>query len=468
MDKNSDQSGRRPPIVTVLGHVDHGKTTLLDAIRKTNVALREAGGITQSIGASVIEAKNGQSITFIDTPGHAAFKNMRSRGANLADIAILVVAADDGAKPQTKEALEFIRDAKIPFIVAATKTDLPSASVEQVRGDLEKEGILFEGRGGDVPLVPLSAKKGEGINELLEMIILVSQIHEVKGEKEGILEAIVIETSKDKRGPLASVVIRNGTLKVGDDIAAETVKIKVRGLFDYQGKPTKEVGPGMPAQILGFKEFPPVGSRVGRAKEGALPVAKTAEKAVSQAEGSLPVVVKANSTGSLEVLLANLPKDTFVVTSGVGALSETDVFLAKAAGAKIYVFEASVPTPVKKLAETEGVKIEVFKVIYELFEKIEESIKAGVIEVLGSAEIIAVFPYENQRVAGCKVIRGSITKGTKVVLKRDEKILGDVKIQSIKKQKQDVNEVKQGEECGILFVPGFNFKIGDNLVALGK
>ena len=258
----------RPPIVTVLGHVDHGKTTLLDAIRKTSVVKKEAGGITQSIGASVVTTKAGlpaqvgKKITFIDTPGHAAFSSMRSRGAKVADIAILVVAANDGVKPQTREALKHILEAKIAYIVAITKIDLASAKIESARSGLEKIGVSFEGSGGQVPLVLVSGKTSQGVEELLEMINLVAEVNEVKGDSEGALEAVVIEVSKDRKGPLASVVVRNGTLKVTSEIAAGGETGKGRGIFDDRGKTVKQVLPGYPGQILGFSQLPPVGAKV--------------------------------------------------------------------------------------------------------------------------------------------------------------------------------------------------------------
>lgn len=226
-------STKRPPIVTVLGHVDHGKTSLLDFIRKTSVTKKEAGGITQSIGASVVQTKDGSTITFIDTPGHAAFSNMRSRGAKVADIAILVVAGNDGVMPQTKEALEMILASNIPFVVAATKSDLPGFSLEKVRGDLESQGVLFEGRGGDVPLISVSTVKGDGVDELLETIGLIAEVQGVAGDPNALLEAVIVETTKDQRGPAASLVVRNGTLKVGDEIVTENANAKVRGLFDW-------------------------------------------------------------------------------------------------------------------------------------------------------------------------------------------------------------------------------------------
>ena len=467
-----DKTGSlRPPIVVVLGHVDHGKTTLLDYIRRTNIAQKEAGGITQRIGSSVGITKEGKKITFIDTPGHAAFANMRSGGTKIADVAILVVAADDGVKPQTKEALEYIFSAQIPYIVAATKIDLPSASIDKVRSDLEKEQVLFEGRGGDVPLLAVSGKTGQGIEELLEMINLVSELHEIKGNPEGVLEGVVIETGKDRRGVIISIVVREGTLRVGDQIVTDTQKAKVRGIFDFNEKPVKIIGPGEPALILGFSEAPSVGSKIWRLNEKTL-IQKVDEKKklteIKLGEGQIATILKAKNAGSLEAIIANLPKEIVVLFSGVGDVNESDVFLAKSSKAKIFAFESKISGSVKKLAETEDIDIETFNIIYKLFERFDELIKKAQIEILGKAEIIASFPYENKRVAGCRVLTGKISKTDNLRLVRDEKELGQIKVLSIKKGKDNIDLVKQGEECGVLFTPQLDFKIGDVIISVRK
>lgn len=457
----------RPPIVTVLGHVDHGKTTLLDRVRKTTVATRETGGITQSIGASVVTIKENKKITFIDTPGHVAFSSMRSRGAKVADIAILVVAVDGGVKPQTKEALKHITEAKIPYIVAITKIDLPTADVNSVRGQLEKIGVLFEGRGGQVPQLAVSGKTGKGIETLLEMVVLVAEVNEIKADSQGDLEAVVIETSKDKRGPLVSVVVRNGTLSVAQEIVADGVPGKVRGLFDDKGKRIKQVIPGYPGQILGFGELPPVGSRVrflGEKKK----IQKEEERALEKevGEGQIPLIIKAQTKGSLEAILENLPEKAVVISFGVGEVNGSDIFLAKPAGAYILAFETKASSTAAKLAETEGVSIEKFDVIYKLFERIEELIKKSEKEILGRAEVLASFPYDDKKVAGCKVVSGRITKAKNLVLMRDKKELGEAKIVSMKKQKQAIGEAKEGEEFGVVLEPQLDFKIGDMLVSV--
>lgn len=464
----------RPPIVTILGHVDHGKTTLLDALRKTNVAGKEAGGITQSIGASVVVTKEGRKITFIDTPGHAAFTQMRSRGAKVCDIAILIVASDDGVKPQTKEAIELILKENMPFIVCLTKTDLPSSDPDTAIMQLEKEGIVFEGKGGNTPYLKVSAKKNEGLDALLEMVVLVSDMNEIKADPDGDLDAFVVETRRDRRGSLASFIVINGNLKVGEKILIDGVVTKIRGLFDYMDKPIKEVFPGEPALILGFEKMPAIGAKIGELKGDMLDVAKPKqiEHVVNKnnlAEVKLNLVIKAQTSGSLEALLANLPPGVGVILSGVGEVIEADIFAAKSTkNCRIFAFEVKVPQNILKLADNEGVDIEEFNIIYKLFERIEEILKEGEEEVLGEAEIIASFPYENRKVAGCKVLQGKIGKGDVLKIVRGEKLLGNVKATSMKKEKKDILEAKQGEEFGVILQPQLDFTIGDMLVSVRR
>jgi len=460
---------KRPPIVTVLGHVDHGKTTLLDAIRTTNVASREAGGITQSIGASRLVTPQGE-ITFIDTPGHAAFSQMRSRGARVADIAILVVAASEGPMPQTKEALSFIREAKIPLIIAFTKVDLANANIERVQGLLEAEGILFEGRGGDTPFVEIAAKEGKGIPELLEVIGLVAEVNDISADPEGPLNAVIIETNKDKAGNSASVIVRDGTLKVGNDIAADRLTARVRGMFSAAGKPVKEAFPGDPVVVLGFDDTPPVGAEVYRPIEGGIRASsKAAEKqAMPEGEDGIKVIIKTATSGALEALIPSLPEEVMVMKSGVGDVSEGDVFFAKASNATIFTFEAKAPGSVQKLAENEGVIIESYRVIYELIKRLEEIIESGQILILGYADIIASFPFDGKKVAGSKIKSGRIAKKDKLTLMRGATEAGTVRVTSIRKNKVEVQEVKEGEECGILFEPQLAFSPGDVLLSVKR
>lgn len=456
----------RPPIVVVLGHVDHGKTSLLDYIRKTSVTKKEAGGITQSIGASVTKTHDGKDITFIDTPGHALFSAMRSRGVNFADIAILVVAADDGVQPQTLEAVKLLQESKIPFIVAITKIDLVTANVENVLQQLEKERVYFEKRGGDISYIGVSSKTGSGINELLDLISLVSELTGTKGNAEGLLEGYVLETAKDKRGLLSSLVIKNGKIKVGDIIFASSVKAKIKGLFDAEQKPVKEISAGYPAQILGFSDLPEVGSRItSKPVEKPIPLR---QDFAGRAELKIKIYLKARTAGSLEALLANIPAGVQVIGSGVGDLIESDIFLAKAAGAEIFLFEAKFASLIRKLAEMEGVKIERFEIVYDLIERLKELLDVDKEIILGEAQIIASFPFDKRKVAGVKVSQGKIKKSDKLKLTRNTKDVGFVKIISLRKQKDEVPELKQGEEGGILFEPQLDFQIADMLLSVSN
>lgn len=456
----------RPPIVTVLGHVDHGKTSLLDAVRKTSVAAREAGGITQGIGASQVETPEGK-ITFVDTPGHAAFSKMRARGAKVADIAILVVAADDGMMPQTREALKYILENKIPFIVAFTKVDLPTANIERVRGQLEAEQVFFEGRGGQTPAVEVSSKTGQGIDELLEMIHLVAGVSEFTADSESPLLASVIETNKDKRGTIVSVVVKEGTLKVGDEISTSGFLAKVKGLFDEKNKPTKAAFPGDPVAILGFTDVPEVGSDV--IAKGGASTSKSGEtsavKRLKVGKEQLGIVLKAQTAGALEAIAAMLPEDAIVLHSSVGDITESDVFFAKTSGAIIVAFEAKPSGAVQKLAETDAVEIATFRIIYELGEFVAKKIEEVKSTVLGKAEILAEFPFNRTRVAGSKVIEGRIKKNDAILVMRGEKQIAQTKVVSLRRGKNDLDEAKVGEECGIILSPLPDFEKNDILVA---
>lgn len=454
----------RQPIVTVLGHVDHGKTTLLDAIRQTSVQAREAGGITQAIGASVATTKDGKKITFIDTPGHAAFSDMRSRGSKLADIAILVLDASDGVKPQTKEALEHIKKAEIPFIVVITKIDLKTSSVDARLAELEKEEIMFEGRGGQTPYLEVSAKEKKGLTELLDLIILLSEVNEISSDEEADLKAVVIENKKDQTGNFVSVVVRDGTLKKGDKIYAEGVVGKARGLFDGGGKSVEKVLPGEPIRILGFDGLPPVGAIVTNKEPEQIEEERI--KPVSFDKTKIPLCIKAATAGALEALLSSIPSEFAVVSSGVGNVTESDVLNAKANNTRIMAFESKVPASVAKLAEMDKVKVDTFTIIYELLQKLDEIVKKGQVEVLGKAEIVDEFPFSKLRVAGCKMISGKISKTSDLRLMRKKVELGKIKAKSLKKQKTEVESVGQGEEFGILFVPQLDFEKGDVVLSV--
>lgn len=459
----------RPPIVVVLGHVDHGKTSLLDAIRKTGVAAREAGGITQAIGASVVETPEGRTITFIDTPGHAAFTKMRGRGANVADIAILVVALDDGVQPQTKEALDIIRGSKIPFIVAGTKSDVAGVTHEKLLGELEKEEVYFEGRGGDTPFVAVSAKNNDGLDHLLELISLLAEVAELSGDPGLPLEAAVIESGKDKMGPKASVIVRNGSIKVGDIIYAENLECKVRALIDDKGVQIQSVAPGYPAQVFGFTEAPPVGAKVSSKitepekveiqKRGAFDLRRLKDD-------EIPVIIKAGNLGALEAILNSLPPKVVVVGSGVGDVTSSEVIAAKTGNARIFAFESKIPADVVRLADAEKIKTERFSIIYELLERVDEILKKGKVEIVGEAEILASFPFNNKKVAGCKVKTGRIAKGDSLIILRQGKEIGKARASSLRKQKQEVVSVGQSEEFGVILEPQVNFAVGDTLASV--
>ncbi|HCR35513.1 hypothetical protein A2130_02810 [Candidatus Woesebacteria bacterium GWC2_33_12] len=463
---------KRQPIVTVLGHVDHGKTSLLDALRNSNVTSGEAGGITQSIGASIVNTKDGHRITFIDTPGHALFSGMRARGSKLADIALLIVDGSDGVKPQSKEAIAHINTAGTPFIVVITKTDLPAASVDETLSGLEKEGIYFEGRGGQTPYIGVSAKKKEKLTDLLDLISLLADVNNIEADSDADLEAFVIETNKDKGGNMVSLVVRNGKLKIGDEIFSEKAKGKVKGLFDYQNKPVKEILPGEPAKVLGFESLPEVGALVtGQVSSIKYQVSSetmdsTPKRQIDKTK--IPLYLKANSAGSLEALVASIPQEFAVLESSVGDVTESDVLNAKANNALIFVFESKIPGSVKKLAEMDKVKVERFDIIYELLQRLDEIVRSGLRETLGKAEIVTSFPFNGKRVAGSKVLMGRIEKTSDLRLMRGDVELGKITATSIKKQKQEVSGVSQGEEFGIFFHPQLDFQIGDVIIAVGK
>ncbi len=480
MDK---QDFSRPPIVVILGHVDHGKTSLLDKIRKTNVVVREAGGITQSIGAWQAKTSKGEKITFIDTPGHETFGKMRARGAKIADIAILVVAADDGVMPQTIESLQYIKEAQIPFLVAITKVDLKNADPGRVKSQLADNGVNLEGRGGDVVAVEVSSVTGKGIEDLLEMITLVSQMHEIKGSPGDDLQAPIIETLMHyRRGPVIRAVVRAGTLNVGDTIGSEGYSAKVRGLFNEIQKPITNANVGMPVEILGFSILPPVGavltqrSPQGKQAQDSVVTTSVPER-LAREVGGLPIILKTDTTGSLEAIQGQL-KDPLrqssseasnvgILTAQTGDISDSDVLLASTTGAIVVGFNVRVPKSLLKRAENEGIKIYTYKIIYELMSDIDKWVKEkeslGQEKILGRAQIAAEFPHDKKRIAGGAVGEGRITRSDKLRLVRAGEVVGNVRIVSLKKQKIDVDKVMAGDEFGMLFEPPLDFKIGDVL-----
>ena len=471
----------RPPIVTILGHVDHGKTTLLDYIRKTAVASREHGGITQAIGAYQAEV-DGKLITFIDTPGHAAFEKMRSRGAKVADIAILVVAIDDGLMPQTIEAIKHIHSAKIPVIVAVNKIDVPginiTAQMEKLKKQLSDQKVLIEEYGGDVPIIQLSAKTGEGVDKLLEMILLVAEVNELKGDPSLPARGVIIEARMDKsRGAIATVIIRNGTLKKGQQIVAGSLKGKLRGLMNYAGKMIDSAGPSTPVEILGLETVPDVGAVLGEEKAALIEEKKTVsliDKLRQEKKAVLNLIVKSDNKGSLEAVIDGLQslneedaEHIKIVSFGTGDINDGDIKMAATSSAIVVGFNSKIVPTATQIAETEGVLVRTYTIIYELLEEMEEVVesmlKVGAIEeIFGTAQIIAEFPYgKDQRIAGCRVVDGVISKGHKTRVVREGEKVGDIKIKSLKKVRDEVNKVDKGDECGMMFDIDPGFQVGD-------
>lgn len=481
MEKKNVSNSPRPPIVAILGHVDHGKTSLLDFIRNTNITAREHGGITQSIGAwqVTVSPKDEQSsrenrgipdsnkITFIDTPGHEAFQAMRARGAKIADLAVLVIAADDGVMPQTKQSLEFIRESKTPFLVAITKTDLPTAQVDKVKNQLLELEVVPEDYGGETVVTQVSSKTGQGIDDLLEMISLLAEVVGVAGGAQEPLEAYIIEAKRDtRRGVTVSVVLKNGTLKTGDLLDAEGITGKVRGLFDQLGKLVGQAGPGDPVEIIGFSALPEVGAQVSN-QSSPKDQSQDVRRKIIKVDG-FPIILKADTAGSLEAIVGQLGEKVGVIHSGVGDIIESDIRLASPQDAVVVGFNVKAGRDVLKLAEEEKVNIYTYEIIYELVADVEkwqkEKEEAAREKILGRAQVIAQFPHGKERIAGCKLLEGRFTKADRVRLVRKDQILGNIRLESLKKQKQEVDKVAElQEEFGVYFEPQFDFKLGDML-----
>lgn len=472
---------KRPPIITILGHVDHGKTSLLDFIRKAAVAAREHGGITQAIGAYQI-THDSSLITFIDTPGHAAFEKMRSRGAKVADIAVLVVAIDDGLMPQTIEAIKHIKSANVPMIVAVNKVDLPGinkvAQMEKIKKQLSDREVLIEEYGGDVPIVEVSAKTGLGVDKLLEIIQLVAEVNEFKGDPELKATGVVVESKLDKfKGPIATLIVQNGTLRKGESVIIGGVTGKLRGLIDFTGKQLDSAGPSTPVEVLGLEAVPAVGAELGKEtstkEEKQAVVLSILDRLKKDETSTLKVVIRADVAGSLEAIEDALQKfneeaeHVKIITSQTGDITESDVKLASSTGAIVIGFNVKASNQIMKIAETEKVLLRNYNIIYELIEEleavVEEMLKVGALEeIYGTAQILAVFPYgKNEKIAGCKVLDGQITKGPKVKIIRGEEIIGETKIKSLKKVRDEVNKVEKSDECGMMFEPQIEFVEGD-------
>ncbi len=473
----------RPPIVAVLGHVDHGKTTLLDTIRKSDVAAKESGGITQHIGAYQIQVQSAKfkiqshqdRITFIDTPGHEAFSKMRQRGSNVADIAILVVAVNEGVKPQTEESIKHIKAAGIPFVVAINKIDLPDTDENKIKRQLADKGVLVEGLGGDIVAVPVSGKTGQGIDKLLEVILLLAEMQGIAGDAAGELQGVVIESKRDKqRGVLTTVIVKNGTLHIGDTIYAEEAKAKVRSLISDTGENLKEALPGMPVEIMGFASLPQIGSVVTsqpRLRVATGPKAAPRPFTLPPLDESkkLRLILKADVAGSLEAIVGSLPQNTEIVHTGVGPISESDILLAKSTGAFVIGFNTSAPAAVKKLANIEKVRMKTYNIIYELLDQINEVVELINTpieeEEFGKAEIIAQFEAAGERIAGCRVAEGFITRGSQIKLLRRDAEIGRTRIKSMRHLKEEISKAEKGTECGIMLDKKLDFKLGDTIIA---
>ena len=488
----------RPPVVTVMGHVDHGKTSLLDAIRNTRVTAAEAGGITQHIGAYQVEVQ-GRKITFLDTPGHEAFTAMRARGAQVTDIVILVVAADDGVMPQTREAVAHCQAANVPVVVAINKIDKPNAQPDRVLQQLAEIGLVVEAYGGDVPAVPVSAKTKQGIDDLLDVVLLVADILELKANPNRPAEGVVIEAKLDRtRGPVATVLVQNGTLEVGDIVVVGTVYGKVKALFNDRGKRIRKAGPAEPAEILGLNGVPEAGDRLQvvpdekTARNLIQPLLQAAETAAttrsqlslralsSQIQAGevkeLVLVVKTDVQGSIEPILTSvqrLEEETGVrikvLHSGTGNVTDSDVMLAAASKGIIIGFNVRAEPSARRLAESQGVDIRLYDVIYHLVDDVRKAL-AGMLEpeyrevVRGQAEIRMTFKAGKAgQAAGCLVTEGRIQRGALARVYRGREVIYDGKIATLRRVKEDVREVTAGQECGMTFENFNDFQPGDRV-----
>ena len=456
----------RPPIVTVMGHIDHGKTSLLDKIRSTDVVKRESGGITQHIGAYQV-----QGITFIDTPGHAAFCDMRSRGAQITDIVVLVIAATEGIMPQTKECIQHIKNTNIPFIVAMNKMDLEGASPEKIKGQLVEAGFTPEEYGGQVAVIPVSAKTGQGIDKLIDLIKLNAEIMELKSEPQSPLQAFIIESKLDKsRGPVASLIVQKGTISTGDVVYADDVLCKVKALVDDKGQSIKSAGPSTPVEVLGFELVPCVGSLV--TKEIHAPVASVCKPKYEYDEENpkLKIILKADVEGTLQALKRSFSNDVYILSEGIGAITDTDVFMADTGKAQIFSFGVNTPKQILKLAQTSQVKIFESKIIYEIIDNIQAQVlkmlEPTIDEnILGEGFVKAEFKIDKVRIAGIQCTKGEISKGDLIHLKRDNKIIKDTKVDSIHQSKSIIEKIKSGSDCGMTFKPYVDFKVNDVIIS---
>ena len=473
----------KPPVVVILGHIDHGKSSILEAIKDLKITEKESGGITQHIGAYEIEHHN-KKITFIDTPGHEAFSAIRSRGAKVADIAILVIAADEGVKAQTKEAIDLIKRAGLPLIVSINKIDKPGANPEKVKRELAKGGILVESAGGEVPSVEVSAKTGQGITDLLELVHLVAEMENLKADISLPAEGVIIEAYLDsKRGPTATIILNNGILKRGDIIGTSSCIGKVRLLEDFQGRQIEKAMPSMPVVIFGFEDVPKIGEKVRlfanlkEAEDNLRPAEEKVSSVISVNPGQkiLNLILRTDVLGSAEAIeevLKELPQEKIVLRilkSKVGEIDESDVKLAKSANARILGFRVKVNRIAENLARREKVKIMIFDVIYDLAEGIrklmEKIVGPEIVRVdIGKVKILAVFRREkNRQILGGKVIEGRAEAKVSVEVLRNGEVVDRGKIINLQRNKKDTEKVLKGEECGILYEGNIKIEEGDVL-----
>jgi translation initiation factor IF-2 len=487
----------RPPVLTILGHVDHGKTSLLDVIRSEHVAEGEAGGITQHIGAYQVEQK-GRLLTFLDTPGHAAFTAMRARGAQGADIVILVVAADDGVMPQTREAIAHAKAARVPIIVALNKIDKANANPEHVKQQLAETGLIPDEWGGNTMIIPVSAKQKLGINDLLEAALLVADNTEIRANPSGRVIGTVIEAEVDKtRGTVATLLVQNGTLELGDIVVAGTAHGKLRAMSDYKGKPVRKAGPSTPVAVLGLNEIPSAGDvfQVVTSERDARDIVSdrqdTAKARIQSKKASLEdlfanfkagearelnLILKADVQGSLEPIMSELEKlgkgeiGIKILYAETGNIGENDVMLASASRAIIIGFNVQADVAARRLAEKEGVSLRLYEIIYRLTEDIEKALK-GMLEpeivekFIGRAQVLAVFTASKLgRVAGCKVTEGELRRNARIRLIRGADIIYEGDLASLRHEKEDVKEMRTGFECGVGFKSFSDIQVGDQLV----
>lgn len=487
---------KRPPVVTILGHVDHGKTTLLDTIRKTNVVAGEAGGITQHIRAYQVK-KKGELITFVDTPGHEAFSAIRERGVSIADIAVLVVAADDGVRPQTKEVIEYLKEKNIPTIVAINKIDKPEANIQKVKKELSENGILLEDWGGKIMSAEVSAKGNIGIDDLLEKILLLAEVEEFRSDakREGL--AVVLEAHLDPhKGPIATVLVKTGMLKVGQDIVAGGSFGRIRKMEDYAGKNISEAPPSLPVTLIGLNSTPHA-NEIVQVVSGKVAARMKSKEIAGQTQKvksisgngkeeeldnikKLPVIIKADVQGSIEAIeqiLGTIKSDEVeleYVATGVGNISESDVKLAESSGAEIFGFNVYATPVASRLSELSGVKIRTFKIIYELVETVKkilaELLPPEIVRTdLGSLKVLAIFKRgKREMIVGGRVGSGKVAKGALVEVERDGEIIGKGRLANLQINKENAPEVKQGNDCGITFEGEVKIEEGDKLIVYAE